>query len=201
MLLLLRTNVVRLHLFVLAFLCIAFFSPVLVRAESSEPVVSVGAGSVNTDLRTSSITFEAGENGNYILAFKIENSGHLSADDARVSLILSDGWKYDGTKGEYRLVQTQERLYGQAVEWQLVPIAGGGSTEFQSTIIPPEGSEPTPLFAALTSKYSVPVYAEIAVGEPDPASFWSSRIRSFWLYLSYTAHEFFFRLSAWLSLN
>ena len=174
--------------------------PVMVRAETSEPRVSIGAGAANTDFRTSSIEFEPVSEGEYTLVFKLQNSGHLSAEDARISLILSDGWRYERTKGDYKLVQTQERPYGQSVEWELLPIAGGGTAELRSTIALPEGDTPTPLFAALTSAYSTPVYAEIDVGEVEPTSFWASRIRSFWLYLSYSTKEAFYRLFSWLNL-
>lgn len=189
---------------VVPFIFLLFFPNAVLGQElavAQQPAVSVGAAAANTDFKTSTIELKAGVDGLYTLIFRIQNSGHLPAEDARISLILTDRWRYDATQGEYLLVQTRQRPYGESVEWQLPRIAGGGSLDLQSTIRLPEGSEPTPLFASLTSAYAVPVYAEILVDEPAVAPFWSSWLRSAWLYVSYTGNELLYRVTAWLGLS
>ena len=178
-------------------LLVSFF-PTTVFAQG----VSVGiqASVVHTDFSPSWATLAPKQNGSYEVAIHVENVGALASKDTKLELVLPADWRYEGTSGGGGLLTTEDRSYGQQVDWQLDPVAGGSSRDMAVVLTRTESGDASPLFISLSSAYSVPVYTQVVqTGEKKTA--WTSWVRSVGEYATLTVREFWYRIKTGIRLG
>ncbi|HVM91105.1 MAG TPA: hypothetical protein VMU11_04395 [Verrucomicrobiae bacterium] len=180
------------------FIPILGFLPLAAFAQTS---MSVGASVIHTDFSTSWATMAPKSDGTEAVSIHVENSGSLASKDAKLELVLPSGWRYVGTSGDAGTVHTDDKPYGELVDWDLNPVAGGQSVDILVSLDPIRGQEDTPLFISLSSAYSVPVYAQIAASSTAKSALWASWVRSLGSYATLTLREFWFRLTTGISLG